>query len=770
LERFGLRLIWDQLPAAAAFRFGDDIWLLFDAPLPEETAVLIERATGHSAVTQMASGEGTALRIKAAPQLVPRLRRKGSAWLIDIRQRTALPESVISATLVNDVQDATIRYSMPKGGKPHWLSDPQSEERLIVVPTRAAGEGLALDRSLPQFNALQSQQGLVLRPYDEGLEVTVTNYGVLLRHQKGLLASSRAVRGFHARQTRAGKTTAGEAGGRLFNLAAWRQGDRASFATNKQALLHAVVTATGRQALAARIDLARFYFAWGLATEALGLMDVVEAQAPALAEDPERHLMRAAGALLLGDYALAAPLLSDPSLSGEAEAVLWQAAYAATAQDWPAAASGFAASGRLIEAYPASVRKRLLLLAAEARLGIGDSGGASEHLAAAAEAPWSKAEEAQVKFLTAKQHLMDGRPEMARALWQELRHSSHQASQARARLALIEMALAEDTADRAEQLAELERLRFAWRGDEFELAVLLRLADLYAKERHHYKALEVLRQAASYFPDTARARRVAARMREVYQEIFLDETGPTVPPLAALTLYEEFKELTPSGPSGDLVLRRLADRLVEVDLLDQAASVLEDLLHYRLSGADKAAAGARLAQVRLLNQDPAGALRGLDDSVVTQALPVLSDERRLLRARALTGLGRYWDAIALIAEDDSFEALSLQAAIYTKTEEWPRAAMALTRLLPAELPRSSLSKEQSELVMNLTIATTLAGNEAALARLYRDYGEAMAKTPHSNSFEFLASGLDTEGKESIAQSLSLSDKARRFLDDYQGRL
>jgi hypothetical protein len=57
-----------------------------------------------------------------------------------------------------------------------------------------------------------------------------------------------------------------------------------------------------------------------------------------------------------------------------------------------------------------------------------------------------------------------------------------------------------------------------------------------------------------------------------------------------------------------------------------------------------------------------------------------------------------------------------------------------------------------------------------LARLYRDYGEAMAMTPHSNTFEFLASGLDTEGKESIAQSLSLSDKARRFLDDYQGRL
>src|SRR3546814_6011298 len=64
-------------------------------------------------------------------------------------------------------------------------------------------------------------------------------------------------------------------------------------------------------------------------------------------------------------------------------------------------------------------------------------------------------------------------------------------------------------------------------------------------------------------------------MREIFAEIYKGPGNPEVPPLRALALYEEFMELTPAGPEGDRIIAGLADRLVEVDLLDRAAKLLE---------------------------------------------------------------------------------------------------------------------------------------------------------------------------------------------------
>src|SRR3546814_15429766 len=87
-------------------------------------------------------------------------------------------------------------------------------------------------------------------------------------------------------------------------------------------------------------------------------------------------------------------------------------------------------------------------------------------------------------------------------------------------------------------------------------------------------------------------------MREVFASIYHGPGDPEVPPLRALALYQEFMELTPAGPEGDRIIAGLADRLVEVDLLDRPAELLEGQVRYRLQGADKARIGARRAPVR----------------------------------------------------------------------------------------------------------------------------------------------------------------------------
>src|SRR5207253_8997661 len=60
----------------------------------------------------------------------------------------------------------------------------------------------------------------------------------------------------------------------------------------------------------------------------------------------------------------------------------------------------------------------------------------------------------------------------------------------------------------------------------------------------------------------------------LFTQILLSAKGDELPPIEALGMFYEFRELTPIGRRGDEMIRRLSDRLVAVDLLDQAAELL----------------------------------------------------------------------------------------------------------------------------------------------------------------------------------------------------
>src|SRR5258705_3009099 len=75
-------------------------------------------------------------------------------------------------------------------------------------------------------------------------------------------------------------------------------------------------------------------------------------------------------------------------------------------------------------------------------------------------------------------------------------------------------------------------------------------------------------------------------------------------PVDALAMFYEFRELTPIGRRGDEMIRRLADRLAAIDLLDQAAELLQYQVDKRLEGAARAQVAARLAMVYLTNRKP----------------------------------------------------------------------------------------------------------------------------------------------------------------------
>ena len=97
-------------------------------------------------------------------------------------------------------------------------------------------------------------------------------------------------------------------------------------------------------------------------------------------------------------------------------------------------------------------------------------------------------------------------------------------------------------------------------------------------------------------------RQIQDEAAATFDSLFLAGKGDAMPAIDALALFYDFRELTPIGSRGDEMIRRLADRLVSVDLLDQAADLLQYQVDHRLQGAARAQVATRLAVIYLMDR------------------------------------------------------------------------------------------------------------------------------------------------------------------------
>ena len=769
-----LRFDWPSgAGRAAVFRRGRHLWIVFDQPVADGASGRIAKNLPDLAPVERLAAENapatTVLRLNLPAGFVPALQREDRAWIVDLQPRPDEPQTAIGLEYVTETPDPRIRFSV--GGARGVLSvrDPDLGDRLEIVPVPLAGQGLNRPRRFLQFRALATYQGLAIIPLSDGLVVETRDSGVIVRDAAGLLVSPGADRDHKLRDS-----NDFESGLRLFDLEDWRRADRGNSTEVRRALLDSVVAAPPEGVAAARLDLARFYFAHGLATEALGVLRLISQEYERLASDPQVRLLRAASEFLANNYARAAELLNDPVLSDERDALPWQAAVAAISRDWPSAVDRFAAGAPLIADYDPRVRARLHLLAAEAGLGIGDSDSASRYLVEVLKDDPNLAEQAQLDHLLGRRAKMDGDTDGARLLWQKVAAGSHRPSRARARLALVELGLETGSLPVKDAIAGLERLRSDWRGDGFELALLQRLAELHVAAGDYGSALGALREAVSELPDSPYAAEAGARLGEIFTDVMLAGQSESLAPQTALSLYREFKDLIPAGSDGERAIARLADRLVEAGRFDAAATLLADQVAERLHGEEKVRTGARLAWIRLLERKPVLALTALNASLPEAGFASLPDQlerdRRHLRARALALLGRTAEALALLGGDDSAEALRLNAEILWSEKQWLAASRTLEKLAPTPADGQALSQGDSEVLLNLAVAYSLSGQHDGLSRIGDDYGAAMAATVWRDDFARLTGEPEDEETLSVANELADAARFEAFTSKFKDRL
>ena len=557
-----LRLKWKEPVAAAVFRRASNLWIVFDQSQAVDTKALEDAGRGAiRAIQQLTAARGTILRLSTVSGINPSLRRDGFDWLFDFKKQQLKPQTAIEVRpQASAALGATLFLPIPEAGAPVAFQDSEIGDNLVVVPVIPLAHGMPERREFAQLRILPSAQGVVVKPQIDTLRVRSVQQGVELSSSSNLALSSNSPKA----QANANFGSF-QSLSRVLPSAAWRRARRdriADYVNSQNDLLYQVARAKAGKRHRARVKLAIYYIGKGFAAEALGVLRQIESERPESSRDPEFLLLRGATRYLLRRYAEAGEDLSHASLQDNDEAEFWRAIVAAAEGDEAEAAPILKRVGGIFRPYPRDLKINLGMRITRAAIAVGDVKMGTTYLEALAEEEPTAREVDRLANLEGNLKQLAGDFDGAVAAWEAAENGEDRRSQANATMSRAELLLTQGKIGPEEAIGELESLRFAWRGDDFEFNLLRRLGRLYLQVEDYRNGLRTLRQAVTYFRDNEATKDVTQLMADAFIQLYLEDAADTMKPVQAIALYEEFRELTPGGERGDEMIRKLADRLL----------------------------------------------------------------------------------------------------------------------------------------------------------------------------------------------------------------
>lgn len=759
-----LKFNWRKPVKAAAFRRDTTFWIVFGRAARLDLGPIRITSGGKFRQAEQYSGDKAVyLRLPIGSNLQATMRREGTVWIVETAPQghRAIRNYPLEVRKGAD-QGAELLIKIEKPGRITPVRDNLIGDAVYAVPVSASGSGIRALRRFPEFELLGSVQGIAIRPFDDGVRVRTSKDGVVISKPGGLSISRDVIAAGGAKRSGDKKP--------LLDFASWRFGPKEEFQKIEHELVNYVTQPKGVRRNAARLGLARFYVSHGMGAEAMGILDTLLKEDPQVLRDPAVRALRGVANYQFAHYAEADADLAHPSLAGIRELFPWRAGIAAARGDWAGAGRLFADTETVIAGLPSEFAIDLGLLAAEAALSVKNKEVAEARLGALESLPAVGGQRDQLAYL--KGHLLKqkGDYEKALELWKPIAESGVRPSRAKAAFSIINAELENGTIEVAEAIKRLEGLKFAWRNSVFEFDLLNKLGELYASRRDLRDALVTLRKAVTLFKDIKGAQTVTQRMRDMFRKFYLDGEADHLEPVVALGLYNEFRELTPTDSSGDKMIRRLSERLIKVDLLEEAALLLDHQVKFRLKGEQKARSGTRLAEILLLDGKPEEALAALRDSDHDKLPMDLTKRRRHLQASGLLDAKKYQQALDNIASDFTEEFDFLRAQIFWRAGQWPKASRVLARLTGGIDP-ATLKNRDAELLLRRAVALGLAGDRDGMAFLRGRFGAAMEKSSRAAAFKAVAGGKLLEPKDfaALARRAAELETFRAFMDSLHSK-
>ncbi len=754
--------------ASAVFRRGNVLWMIFDTDVPIDLGAARTALKGAArSIEQVQHGSWQTVRVELSDRVLTTVGTDGPGWILTIGEMILEPSRPL-AVQRNMRGDGGHLLRIPFGQpvSRHKVVDPVIGDTLEVVTGFGPARGLLKGQSFVELETLSSAHGIAMVPMVDDLDIVFSGDDVLVqRVDRGLTLSNS--QGRSGALLLNGQPMTTPSYGDLTQLVTPDINDYVRELRRRETALSEMEPGSRGPA---RLALAQFQVANSFASEALGMLDLLADNNPAVVNDAVYNLTTGAANVMASRPAEALTHLERQNLSDSPDAAVWRMMANVALQNWADARVEIPKAQAVIGNYPEKFQGEFNLAGAKALVELNDFGAASAFLSELDPTTLSKTQAARYDVLRGQVADAGGRSEEALRAFDIVARSADRPRAAEATLRALRIRYRDGGVDAAEAKKRLEGLTTIWRGDETELKALRFLAELSAENGDYRNAFEAMRAAVEAHPAADTTRVLQEEMNAVFSSLYLDGKADEMEPIEALSLYYDFRELTPIGSDGDLMVRRLADRLISVDLLDQAAELLQYQVDHRLKGVARAQIAADLALVYLLDRSPEKALGVLTRTRQAQLPQTLDRQRRLVEARALADTGRADLSMELISNLRGPEVDRLRADTLWQADRWQEAGEQLERMHGVRWADDMPLEDQERMdVLRSAIAYSFAGDQLGLNRLRSKYAVKMANSPSGAAFEVVTRPIDTKGVEfmGVVRNIAAVDTMESFLTEYR---
>nr|QDP27038.1 tetratricopeptide repeat protein [Bradyrhizobium cosmicum] len=765
----GLRVTFPLQVAtpAAAFRRGDTVWLVFDSPKPIDVEAIRTRGGAMiGEVSRMPLDKGQAVRIRLTRPLVYSLTSeevgKETNWLLTLADKIqATPLPLMMSRNITDPALATIAIPFANPGVLHKLTDPDAGDMLYVVTAQRPVRGFIKRQDLVDLSLLESAHGIAIRPNSDEVGVEVGSDKVILGKKGGLTLSPVDISADRA-------PTAVRP---IFSPEGWRKGQSENFVARQGELILAAATAEPAQRSLPRLDLAQFYMSRAMYHEAKAVTDLMLSD-PLNKEESGALIMHAIASILIGRPAQGLKDLANPVIGNSHDSQLWKALAYARQGKWADAREKFKNVEFAIASLPLDIQRIVTMDAMRASLEVKDYAGASKRRSEIEVVGIPP--EAAPGFAVLRGRLAEalGHDKDALDDYKFAVASDDRAAAAEAKQLEVALRQKRDEISKEDALRELETLSMTWRGDSIEVKTLQLLSQMYAENGRYRDALTAARTATRLQPNAEASRQAQDLASDLFTQIFLGPKGDDLPAVEALGMFYEFRELTPIGRRGDELIRRLSDRLASIDLLDQAAELLQYQVDHRLEGAARAQVAARLSMIYLANRRPDKAIAALRASRISDLSGELRQQRLLLEARAQSDVGRHDLALDIVSNVSGREVLRLRSDIFWAARRWRESAEQI-ELYYGERFRDfkPLNAVEKSDIIRAAVGYALADDSIGLSRFREKYAPLMSESADRLAFDIASKPAASSSAEfaEIAKLAASVDTLDGFLREMKQR-
>jgi hypothetical protein len=677
----------------------------------------------------------------------------GFIWKIKISgEPYILPSASIRKEFSRE-GDSKLKLTLKNAQNLLRVTDPLIGDDFAVVTVPRAADRVFKSASFVDLSILPAFSGAVLVPNSDGIRIEATSSDVLISRKDGLnigpaVLTYKRQNNKNAEKTQSLAKKEVEQGKKsLFGFEKWNKKSDMSYMEEVQSYRSALSKLPKGRKRGQLMRMSEFLISHALPYEAVGYLDLVEDEirdADIKPEQvPEFKALDAVALIGARRYEEALENLEIASLRNIDEMGFWRALALLGLDRVDEAYDVLPEELNFLKTYPLEFRNRLLFDLCELAMKARDADllqSLTNQLELQAGS-FNNSKKAALNFYKGRLAILNGLPGDVKIMLNRAKEAEDLFFSTRAEVDLIKEQLRNEEITAQSAIPRLERVRFAWRGDEIEAEINRMLGEAYIDNGEEQKGLNILRAASSLMKDKEDREVLSNTMVAAFESIYLDEEkSKKLKPLEAFGIYEEFSELLPSGHNGDKIIMKIVDNLASVELYTRALSLMDEHMEAELSSAKKPLWALKAAALSLLDRKPAQALDYLS-SVPQERFTAAADTAKrsmIIKARALADLKRTDEAMALLdsLEDDE-DVLRLKADTGWDAGRWNYAAAAFEQLLLGlDLDKNAaIDAANAQLILNAAIAHNLAGNVDELAFVRENYSSTMRGSPLSKSFQ-----------------------------------